>query len=136
MQWHLVRLNVPVVFNYVYFFVADSNKILATLTAICLFMFFNSLKIKNSKIINTIAASTFGVFLIHDNCDSMRQWLWTDLFNNREMFYSNLSYIHEIGIPIMVFAACAMIDYIRIHTIEKPVLNCTINIVKKLKSKF
>lgn len=46
----------------VYWFVNDSNKILAISTAIALFCLFKSLKIGHIKIINTLAASTFGFY--------------------------------------------------------------------------
>lgn len=48
-----------------YFFVSDSNKVLALATGVSLFLFFRSLKLGYSKCINTIAASTFGVLMIH-----------------------------------------------------------------------
>lgn len=47
-----------------YFFVSDSNKILALATGVSAFLFFKNINIGRSKIINTIAASTFGVLLI------------------------------------------------------------------------
>lgn len=62
----------------VYFFISDSNKILALLTAICSFMWFKDMKIEYSKWINTIASSMFGVLLIHANSDTMRHWLWRE----------------------------------------------------------
>lgn len=71
----------------VFRFVSDSNQFLALLTAICTFMAFKNLNIRNSKIINTIAASTFGVLLIHANSDIMRKWLWKDTLNNCDAYY-------------------------------------------------
>ena len=72
-----VNKNIPV-----FWFVADSNHIMALVTALCSFMFFKDLKIGYSKLINMIGASTFGVLLIHANSDIMRQWLWQDILNN------------------------------------------------------
>ena len=46
--------------NLSYFFIADSNKPLAVITAVFAFLFFKNLKMGYSKIINTIAASAFG----------------------------------------------------------------------------
>jgi hypothetical protein len=83
MLWLSVKLNKNYSF---YYFVADSNHILAVVTAICSFMFFKNLKIKPSKLINTIGASTFGVLLIHANSDTMRHWLWQDVLNNTACF--------------------------------------------------
>lgn len=49
-----------------YFFVFDSNKILALATGVSAFLFFKNVRIGYSKVINTIAAATFGV--LHDSC--------------------------------------------------------------------
>ena len=102
-----------------FYFVADSNKILAVLTAISAFLFFKNLRIKHSKLINTIAASTFGVLLIHANSDAMRKWLWQDLLNNVGMYDSEWLVLHAVGSVIGVFVVCTLIDFIRIRGAEK-----------------
>lgn len=53
------------VWNSPYAFVMDSNTFLAVITAIFAFLFFKSIKVPYNKIINTVAASTFGVLCIH-----------------------------------------------------------------------
>lgn len=63
-----------------FIFVSDSNHIMAVITSICLFMYFKDLQIKNSAFINKVASCMFGVFLIHTNSDTMRQWFWRDTF--------------------------------------------------------
>jgi len=105
-----------------FIFVIDSNKILAVATAVTSFMFFKNLKIKNSKIINSIAASTFGVLLIHANSDAMRQWLWRDTLNNVGAFTSNYMMLHAVASVLGVFLVCTLLDQMRIHFIEKPVM--------------
>ncbi len=103
-----------------YFFVADSNKILALVTAVSAFMFFKNLDIPKSKFINTVAASTFGVLLIHANSDTMRRWLWRDTLNNVGMMNSPYLYIHAIASVLGVYIVCTLIDMMRIKFIEKP----------------
>lgn len=98
--------------------VSDSNAFLGLAIAVSLFMYFKSLDIKHSKLINTIAASTFGVLLIHANSDTMRQWLWKDTLDNVGAYSGNV-YFHAVLSVLLVFAICIVIDYIRIHTIEK-----------------
>lgn len=61
-----------------FYFVADSNKFMALITAVCAFLLFKNLNMKYNPFINTIASSAFGVLLIHANSDAMRQWLWKD----------------------------------------------------------
>lgn len=104
--------------NYRYFFVADSNKILALATAICAFLFFKNVKIKYNRFINTVAASTFGVLLIHANSDTMRQWLWKDVFDNAGHYSHTFPY--ALGVVAIVFCVCTVIDIIRIQILEKP----------------
>ena len=64
--------------QYSYMLVQDSNAFLALTNGITSFMWFKSINIRNSKLVNTIAASSFGVLLIHANSNTMRQWLWQD----------------------------------------------------------
>lgn len=104
--------------NLSYFFIADSNKPLAVITAVFAFLFFKNLKMGYSKIINTIAASAFGVLLIHANSDTMRQWLWKDTLNNVGHFDGNI-YLHAIISVLAVYAICTLIDFIRIQLLEK-----------------
>lgn len=117
MQWISVK---PGMTGLPYWFVADSNKVFAILTAVAAFCFFKNLKMKNSRFINTVAASTFGVLLIHANSDAMRQWLWKDTLNNVGMYDSNLIYVHALVSVIGVFIICSIIDILRQKFIEEP----------------
>ena len=103
-----------------YWFVSDSNKIMALLTAVCLFNFFRTLRLPYSQFINTLGSTTFGVLLIHANSNTMRQWLWTDLFDNVGHLFVPHYALRAIGIVLLVFAVCASIDYFRIVLLERP----------------
>ncbi len=103
-----------------YRLVADSNAIFAVLTSVSLFMFFKDLRIPQSRFINTVAASTFGVLLIHANSDTMRQWLWVDVLNNVGQYGTDTMVLHAIGSVAAVFAICILIDRLRIVFLEKP----------------
>lgn len=106
-----------------YWFVADSNKFLAVVTAVSSFMLFKNINMKNSKFINAVASSTFGVLLIHANSDTMRQWLWKDTLNNIGAYYSSFTYLHAISAVLGVFFVCILIDQLRIHFVEKPIFD-------------
>ena len=103
-----------------FYFVADSNKIMAVTTALSAFLFFKNVKVPYNKFINTVAASAFGVLLIHANSDAMRQWLWKDVLNNMAMYESSLLVVHAIGSVALVYIICTVIDYLRIRFIEAP----------------
>jgi hypothetical protein len=102
-----------------YYLLSDSNKILAVACGFSGFMFFKNLKIKNSKVINTISSTTFGILLIHANGDSMRKWLWGEVLKNCEYFDSKYIALHAIISCLIVFILCSIIDLIRQKTIGK-----------------
>lgn len=125
--------------NMSYFWVADSNAILAVTNSVTSFMWFRNLKIKNSKLINTIAASSFAVLLIHANSNTMRQWLWYDTIDCVGHYDASFYWLYAIGCVLAIYAVCTIIDIIRIKTIETPLLNASerfcINIYNKSNKK-
>lgn len=118
-----------------YYFVSDSNAILAVIGGVCSFMFFKTIPLKYNKWINTIGASTFGVLLIHANSDTMRQWLWKDTLNNVGHYNDNI-YIHSIVSVLAIFFICTIIDILRVRFIEKPLFRVLDNYMAKKKSLF
>ena len=99
-----------------YWFVADSNKILALATSVAVFCFFKNISLGQNRFINTVASSTFGVLLIHASSDTMRRWLWQDVCKNVWHFQNDSLcgfILHAFTCTIAVFSACASIDLIR-----------------------
>lgn len=111
--------------------------ICAVLTSVSSFMYFKDLKMRNSRFVNRVAASTFGVLLIHDNCLAMRQWLWHELMPVKSIYaLDSINSIVTILIVILgIFVACILLDMLRKNMIEKPlfekinIYNMKINIV-------
>ncbi len=103
-----------------YYFVQDSNTLLAVLVGVSSFLTFKNLKIKNSKFINKISSTCFGVLLIHANSDVMRKWLWKDVLNNVGMYNSPFLVVHAVLSVLIIFIFCSMIDLLRIRYVEKP----------------
>ena len=114
-------LNKQIAYN----FVSDSNTFLAFAISMCSFMYFKGLKLKQSKLINAIGASTFGVFCIHTNSMTMINWLWKDFLNVSAKY--DLSLVKLMAFSIIavfgIFGVCTIIDRIRVRTIEKIFLN-------------
>ncbi len=106
--------------TYYYVTVTDCNTLLAVCTGTALFLFFRNLRMKPNRLINAVAATTFGVFCIHTCSDAMRRWLWQDTLKNIEYYSSPAVYLHIFGAVLAVFAACAVIDALRIRFFEKP----------------
>ena len=108
-----------------YFFVSDSNTFLAVCMGVFSFLFFKNVNIQQSRVINMIASSTFGVLLIHANSDIMRNWLWETVLNVKAIFYESIStlVLHAVISVFAIFIICVVIDQIRIRTIEKVMLD-------------
>ncbi len=102
--------------NVPFYFVTDSNALLAVITGIFAFLFFKNLKLPYNSFINAVASTTFGVLLIHANSDTMRQWLWKDTLDNVG-HYGNTFY--PIISVLVVFTICVIIDYVVKNTVEK-----------------
>lgn len=119
-----------------YFFVSDSNTLLAVATGISLFMWFKNLHIKHNTIINKIASSTFGVLLIHANSDTMRRWLWKDVLDNVGHYEARLMPLYAIGCVVGIFIVCSVLDQIRMEVLEKPVLERLDGKLEGVKSKY
>ena len=118
-----------------WYFVTDSNKFLALVPAVFAFIWFKNLKMSYSRVINTVAASTFGVLMIHANSDAMRQWLWRDLLHNADMYNSNYFVLHMFGCTIGIFVVCTLIDMIRIRLVERPFVKWVERISRRIKQR-
>lgn len=112
--------------------IRDSNIELFRIIVMFFFLFFKNLKIGYSRVINTIAASAFGVLLIHANSDAMRQWLWKDLLDNIGHFEQGV-YLYVVASVATIYTICTIIDILRIHLFEKPIFKAidSITINKK-----
>ena len=116
--WLSVKLNKDLWF----FFVTDSNTFLSVVTGICSFMFFKNFKIKYNSLINAVASTTFGILMIHANCDAMRRWLWQDICRNVEVYNDQFMPLISVGCVMAIFCICSFIDWIRIIFIERPLM--------------
>jgi len=101
--------------SWPYNYVCDSNQILPVLTGFSTFILFKDLPIPQNRIINNIAATTFGILLIHANSDLMRQWLWKDVVDCVGN-YNNIMY--GVCSCAVVFLICSLLEFIRIKTME------------------
>lgn len=91
----------------------DSNKVLAIATAVFLFCLFRTFRLGHIKIINTLAASTFGILLIHASSDTMRNWLWNDIMHSAEAYAQRLFPLYALGAVFAVYFSCFALDFAR-----------------------
>ena len=88
------------------------------LISIFIFLWFNAIKIKNSKIINIVSSTTFGIYLIHDS-DYVKKFLWETLFKNSNYANSKLLIPYSLLVIFLVFIMCFIIEFVRIYLLEK-----------------
>lgn len=132
----LTAVNPDAKYYITYFGIVNSLPLL--ILSITLFIVFKNMKLKQSKVLNLIASSIFGVYLIHDNV-YMRDFLWGKLLKNNTYATSPYLMIHFVFSVIAVFVVCTIIDQIRMQIVEKRVVDKLIdklyNIYNKQKLK-
>ena len=112
--------------NFEYWFVRDSDKILALGVGIVAFIVFRNWNMGYHRWINTVASTTFGILLIHTNGDAMRQWLFVDFLQLPQHWGLPMGQFvaYNVSIWILLFCTLSAIDYLRIRFIERPLFNC------------
>lgn len=126
-----IWLGVKLGKNAPFYFVTDSNALLAVLTGVFAFLFFKNIKLPYNSFINAVASTTFGILLIHANSDTMRQWLWKDMLDNVGHYGS---FVYPIVWILAVFTICMIIDLLVKNTIEKAFLNLWYNNSERFSS--
>ena len=106
-----------------YIYMDRPYKVLPLLNAVFSFLFFGSLKLPQNRFINRVAASAFGVLLIHTAGAPMRRFLWTDLLQVTKGYWLSapLMLAHVIGCIAGVYVVCTVIDMLRCRFLERPV---------------
>ena len=90
------------------------------LLSISIFGMFLSLKIKNNKIINTIASTTLGVYLLHDG--RLSNFIWGDLLHASSHLNGHFPLLYILLSSLLVFSIGVVIDLIR-QFIEKQTID-------------
>ena len=95
-----------------------NTSVIVILFGLALFMIFKDIKFKNSAFINRIAASTLGVYLIHEN-PIIRRIIWKEMIPV-DIYVVNpfLFVLICIFKVFTVFAVCTVIDIVRIKITE------------------
>lgn len=84
---------------------------LVILTALSLVLGFRGLDIPHSKIINVIAASAFGVYLIHDGAAG--HFLWREVFRNASFQNSPYLIPYSLVCIMAVYISCTLLEILR-----------------------
>lgn len=85
---------------------------LGILCAVLIFSIFKNLSIKHNRFINTIASTTLGVYLLHENF-LINRWLWHAVFKMDNWLESPLLLPYMLLCALIVFITCSIIELLR-----------------------
>ena len=93
---------------------------------------FKNMKVKQNKLINKIASTSLGVYLIHCNkfCIPI---IFHNILRCSEMYYSNFLIIHAIISIIFIYCNCIIIELTRQYIFERIYLKLDNKRIRKLK---
>ena len=115
-------------------FIALESSISVPACSISLFLLFHSLDIGINRRINSIAATTLGVYLIHD-LSIWRKVIWYRILRVDTVLYNSRWFpLISIVVIISVFSICSLIDLIRLTWIEQPMNNRVKKVLDRVKS--
>lgn len=104
--------------------------------AYLLFIFFMSIDFGCNKFVNTLAATTFGVYLIHEGFFT-RGLIWDFIIGvYSKLYHSNLFGLYIFIGSIIVFSVCSFLDYLRLKIIEPLVLRAKDMVYIMIKRRF
>lgn len=113
--------------------VAFETSIPVPVCSIAVFYLFKSLDIGSNSFINSVASTTFGVYLIHDS-GLWRKLIWYQLFKvDTVLFLSKWFPVISIFVIIIVFFTCSIIDLIRQKAIEPFLMAKALTVVGKIR---
>lgn len=107
----------------------DLNTLYTLFVSLFIFYIFKDLKIK-SPMINWIATSMFGVYLLHDN-NLIRPWLWHTFLQMDTPMESPQFGIIALIVSISVFGLCIVIDKV-LSLFYKPLIQYIENKLSKI----
>ena len=96
------------------------NNILMFLLSISIFGLFLNINIKDNKVINTIASTTLGIYLIHDG--EICRYVWSHVFKAKEFLSGHYPLSHILLTTLIVFIVGVIIDLLR-QLFERKVFN-------------
>lgn len=104
--------------------------------ATVLFLMFGNMNIKSNEAINKIAATTFGVYLIHDSAYG-RSLIWRGILKVDIFWYKLPVFpLAALCLIIVVFAVCSAIDLLRIKFVEPKMFKIVDKIKMQISNKL
>lgn len=102
---------------YIMYLAHKGNSVVGLLAAIGIFTIFKNIKISYNPFINTVASTTFAVYLIHNN-PIISNWLWNSMVSSKDYFESPFFLLHMLGITLLIFAVCSILEWLRLKAFD------------------
>ena len=116
---------------------AHMQAIPVLLLSACLLMLFRKLRLPDipwlHSVINSVAATTLGIYLIHDN-NIVRPWLWKKLLQVNTHLESAFFPLWSVIVILGVFIACSCIERLRRLAVD-PIFSLMLKPVDALDKK-
>ena len=117
----LIGTKIPVAGSHSIYLLSRTSP-LSIIFAVSLFSYFSNRKAFCSTFVNKVAASMFGIYLLHDN-NLVRSVIWSDLFHVDRYVRSDYLLPNMILVALSVFIVCAAIELVRI-SVSKQCAKC------------
>ncbi len=116
------RYHIKSLAEKAYYF-SNMNSPFMFAAGLSMFLIFKNMKCGQSKGINAVAASTFAVYLCHDN-DFVREIIWSKILHTQDYFHSSLWILMaHMMFSVVVFFAAAFVLEIPRRWITRKILN-------------
>ena len=102
---------------YIMYLAHKGNSVVGLLAAIGIFTIFKNIKISYSPFINTVASTTFAVYLIHNN-PIISDWLWNSVVSSKDYFESLFFLLYMLGVTLLIFAVCSILEWLRLKAFD------------------
>lgn len=102
---------------YIMYLAHKGNSVVGLLAAIGIFTIFKNIKISYNPFINTVASTTFAVYLIHNN-PIISNWLWNSMVSSKDYFESPFFLLHMLGVTLLIFAVCSILEWLRLKAFD------------------
>ena len=105
----------------IFYFTQNDYGFFQLLLGIGLFIIFLKAKITYCPWINTVASTTFGIYLLYDNKLFLHH-MWDNIFSTYQYYDSVLLPLYAILVVALIFIVGMVVDYMRLAFIEKPIM--------------
>ncbi len=130
----VLAMTDPTYMKQIFYFTKNDYGLFQLLLGVGLFIVFLKVKITYRPWINTIASTTFGIYLLHDNKLFLHH-MWDNVFGTYQYYDSTFLPLYAICIVAIIFVIGMIVDYGRLAFIEKLIMKALTPILDRIQSR-